>query len=99
MFPTAQGTPWDPANARHEFYAVQRRIGIRHTVPHELRHSTGSLLSEAGVTWEEIADLLGHSGIHLRSVYRHRPDKEVTTAADHMDAILGGGERERSVDL
>ncbi len=89
-FPTVQGTPWDPANGRDEFYGIQRRLGIRHTVPHELRHTTGSLLSAAGVPWEMIADLLGHSSIHLRSVYRHRPDTVVTVAADHMDRILGG---------
>ncbi|MDA8316364.1 MAG: tyrosine-type recombinase/integrase, partial [Actinomycetota bacterium] len=46
--------------------------------PYELRHSAASLLSDAGVPIETLADLLGHTSTQmLEAVYRHRVRKVV----------------------
>ena len=55
-----------------------KKAGIERVTPYELRHSAASLLSDAGVPIEVLADLLGHSSTQmLEQVYRHRVRKVV----------------------
>lgn len=63
VFTTARGTAWDAANVRRSFRRVVERAGLEKDAwtPRELRHSFVSLMSEAGVSVEEIAHLVGHS--------------------------------------
>ncbi|MGC8472583.1 MAG: tyrosine-type recombinase/integrase [Acidimicrobiales bacterium] len=52
--------------------------GIDRITPYELRHSAASLLSDAGVPIETVADLLGHTTTQmLENVYRHRVRKVI----------------------
>ena len=68
------------------------RAGIGAFHPHELRHSWVSLLSDAGVDIEAIADAAGHSSSTVtREVYRHRIAPELSAAAVAMDRIFGAG--------
>ena len=55
-----------------------KKAGIERVTPYELRHSAASLLSDAGVPIEVLADLLGHSSTQmLEQVYRHPVRKVV----------------------
>ncbi len=73
VFCTNKGAMLDPANIRHSLARIQTSAGLDHFVPYELRHSATSLLSDAGVSIEEIADLLGHANTSMvEQVYRHR---------------------------
>jgi integrase len=47
---------------------------------HELRHSCVTFMSEAGLSLEEIGDLVGHSSTYMSDRYRH-------LRADHRDAL------------
>lgn len=60
--------------------------------PRELRHTFVSVLSDAGISIEEIADAAGHinSGITAR-VYRHQISDVVARAAEAMDRVFGAG--------
>jgi integrase len=55
-----------------------------------LRHSFVSLLSDNGMSLEEIADLCGHSGTSItESVYRHQVRPVLFNGAVAMDRIFG----------
>lgn len=77
------GTPIDPANARHRFQALTERAGIGRWRPHEMRHSTVSLLLEYGVDLHRISDIAGHSSIKLTSdTYGHLGVNALSDALD-----------------
>lgn len=92
VFATARGGCLSPSNVRKQLAELCERHGIyvddngteRTPRPHELRHSTASLLSDRAVPLEQIADLLGHSSIRqLEDTYRHRIRPSVSIARDH----------------
>ena len=72
MFTTESGKPLDPSNTRRALARIGRKIGLPGLHPHAPRHATASLLSNAGVRLEDIADTLGHKSITVTAdVYRH----------------------------
>jgi integrase len=57
--------------------------------PRELRHSFVSILSDHGVTLEEIADLCGHAGTTVtEKVYRFQLRPVLLNGAIAMDRIF-----------
>lgn len=72
MFTAESGSPLDPSNTRRALARIGRSVGLPGLHPHALRHATASLLSNAGVRLEDIADTLGHKSITVTAdVYRH----------------------------
>ena len=57
------GHPTDPAACRREFSAVAAKVGLDDWTPNELRHSAASLMSDAGMPIEQVADQLGHKDL------------------------------------
>jgi integrase len=76
VFTTAAGTAMDAANARWDLrraLALVPGIDPGEWTPRELRHSFVSVLSDAGIPVEQIAQLVGHSGTTVTElVYRHQ---------------------------
>lgn len=67
---------------RKEFKAELERIGCRPLTPHSTRHTTATLLSNAGVAPQDIVKILGHANFNLTAdVYIH-PD------VDHLAAAI-----------
>lgn len=98
VFPTGTGMLLDPANLRRALGTVTEKAGLGHWHPHELRHSAASLLSAAGVSLEEIADVLGHASTRVTSAtYRHRTTPTVEAGARPMQALLDAGVEPGSV--
>ncbi|GAA2492300.1 site-specific integrase [Terrabacter carboxydivorans] len=92
VFCTRTGGALDPANVRRAFRAVAQRAGLEAAdwTPRELRHSFVSLLSDAGVSIEEIARLVGHRGtVVTEAVYRKQLRPVITEGAEAMDRIFG----------
>ena len=57
----------------------------------EERHTFVSVLSDSGVSIEDISDAVGHLNSYVtKTVYRHQIADEITTAAETMDGIFGG---------
>ena len=55
------------------FSAVAAKVGLDDWTPNELRHSAASLMSNAGMPIEQVADQLGHKDLRmLQKHYRHR---------------------------
>jgi integrase len=92
VFTTSTGTALDAANVRRTFRRSLAAAGLdpKHWTPRELRHSFVSLLSDDGVSIEDIADLCGHAGTRVtEQVYRHQLRPVLLGAAAAMDRILG----------
>ena len=93
MFTTAVGMPRDAANVRGD---LRRALTLVPGVdpgewnPRELRHSFVSVLSDAGIPVEQIAQLVGHSGTTVTElVYRHQLRPVIQTGATIMDSLFG----------
>ena len=91
MFTTAIGTPLDPDNVRRYVSRLTTAAGLGHWTPTELRHSAASLLLAQGMPLEVVSEVLGHSSIRItKDVYGHLMRPQLRSAADAMDALLGG---------
>ena len=99
VFPSKVGTPMDRNNALRAFrmaLAKVPNIEPSDWSPRELRHSFVSLLSDSGVSIEEISRLVGHSGTSVTElVYRHQIRPVLQTGAVAMDSLFGTGDADR----
>jgi integrase len=88
VFTTANGTPHHPRNIARTLTAATQKLGYGHWHPHELRHTAASLMSEAGIPIETIADQLGHDGTRMTLlIYRHAT-KPTVSAGNAMTGFL-----------
>lgn len=74
VFTSPSGRPADPKAVRNEFdrLIATARIEGRWT-PNLLRHTAASLMADAGLPIEQVADQLGHRDLRmLQKHYRHR---------------------------
>jgi len=71
--------------------AASRRAGIDPAVrPHQLRHSFGSNIADAGSGIDVIASLLGHSWVSSSQVYMHPDPARLREAVDRVPSPLDG---------
>lgn len=92
VFASKVGTRLDPADVRRAFRNAIRGIdGLNPAdwTPRELRHSFVSLLSDHGVSLEEISRLVGHSSTAVTElVYRKQIRPVIQSGAVAMDRIF-----------
>ena len=85
----------DAANVRRNLrraLALVPGIDPGEWTPRELRHSFVSILSDAGIPVEQIAQLVGHSGTTVTElVYRHQLRPVIQTGATVMDRLFAPG--------
>jgi integrase len=93
VFTTHLGTALDAGNVRKMFKRVCKEAGIGDGwTPRELRTSFVSLMSHRGASIEEIARLVGHASTRTTEVvYRRELRPVITTGAEIMDEVFGGG--------
>jgi integrase len=73
VFTSPTGHPIDAAACRRQLTAIGESAGLGAWRPNELRHAAASLMSDAGVPIEQVADQLGHKDLPmLQKHYRHR---------------------------
>jgi integrase len=90
VFSSELGTLTDPSNLRRSFARITKSAGLGHWHPHELRHSAASILSDAGVPLERVADVLGHRDVRTTSsVYRHQVTNSISAAVTPMQELFG----------
>jgi hypothetical protein len=90
VFCTGVGTALDAANVRRSFRRITKAAGLgANWTPRELRHSFVSIMSDNGVTIEQIADLVGHrTTIVTQKVYRHQLKPVISMGATAMNIIF-----------
>lgn len=89
IFSTSSGRPLDSANLRRDLKRLCEQAGIPEVCVHELRHTCASLLADAGVPAESLADVLGHRDIRTtHGTYRHAISPSVSSHVGPMNSIL-----------
>ena len=91
VFTSPTGRSADPKAGRNEFdrLITTARIEGRWT-PNLLRHTSASLMADAGLPIEHVADQLGHKDLRmLQQHYRHRI-KPTIGGAHILSNVLGG---------
>jgi len=89
IFTSPTGHPIDPMICRKEFKRLVASIGLDGWTPNELRHSAASLMSDAGMPIEQVADQLGHKDLRmLQKHYRHRI-RPTVSGGTVLEAVLG----------
>lgn len=85
VWPVLDGGPCDPKLDMAEWYVLQETVGVRHPTGraytmHEARHTTATLLLEAGIDPAVITAILGHSKIVTSRGYMHVNTKPLQDA-------------------
>ncbi len=94
IFTTENGTPIDPSNLRRLLRKLSRRAGLeQHVIPYVFRHTTTSLLIDAGVSVEAVADVLGDRPVTVLRHYRHRVREVADAAVAPMTALLASSDK------
>jgi integrase len=89
VFTTEIGTPIDPANLRRTVARVAKKAGLTKRVsPYDFRHAAISVLSNAEISGERIADVAGNDAKTALSVYRHRMGPVVDDAVGPMNDLF-----------
>jgi integrase len=91
VFASEVGTPLDAANVRRGFRRIAKAAGLNSAewTPRELRHSFVSLLSDGGLSIEQISRLVGHSStLVTEEVYRHQIRPVIEEGATEMDRLF-----------
>jgi integrase len=90
VFTSPSGRPADPKAVRNEFDRLIAAAGIQgRWTPNLLRHTAASLMADAGLPIEHVADQLGHKDLRmLQQHYRHRI-KPTIGGAHILDSVLG----------
>jgi|ERR1700682_6023810 integrase len=90
VFTSLRGGPVEPSEINHALTRDLHRAGLPHIRVHDLRHTTASILLEAGTHPKIVQDLLGHSTIRLTlDTYSHLTPPLHQASARTMDAVLG----------
>jgi integrase len=90
VFTSLRGGPVEPSEINHALTRELRRAGLPHIRVHDLRHTTASILLEAGTHPKIVQDLLGHSTIRLTlDTYSHLTPPLHQASARTMDFVLG----------
>jgi integrase len=88
VFADETGKPVHREHVRRGLARCCLAAGIQVYTPREMRHTFVSVLSDSGMSIEEIADAVGHVNSYItKTVYRHQIRDEVSAAATAWDAI------------
>lgn len=85
---TTDGHPWAPRRDHLAWKAALERAGLPDVPLHAARHSTATILLEAGVDAHVIASILGHSSIVVSRGYQHVDLTLQRSAMAGLDKLL-----------
>ncbi|MBI5954429.1 MAG: site-specific integrase [Chloroflexi bacterium] len=89
IFSTSTGKPISPSNLQKAFREETEKAGLPRIRFHDLRHTSATLLLEAGVHPKVVQERLGHSQISMTlDLYSHVLPSMQKEAADKMEDIL-----------
>lgn len=88
------GAPMTPGAVNELITAASRRAALARAVtPHQLRHSFGSNVADAGGGADVIADLMGHRSLSSTKVYLHPDPARLRAAVERVPSPrLANGE-------
>jgi integrase len=69
--------------------SARRRAGLAHVRVHDLKHTFGRRLRDAGVSFEDRQDLLGHRAGRITTHYSGEPPRLFRRAPSVSQAAIG----------
>lgn len=89
VFTREDGGPWDPDSATDAWAKLLKDAGMpSNVVLHGARHTAVEMMDAAGVDWDTIKDIVGHSTTKMSLEYRSKPDQKRLTAALEQTARM-----------
>jgi integrase len=89
VFTTPAGTPIDPDNFARYFHRICKKAELGHWTPHELRHSTASIMLAQGTPLWVVSEVLGHASVVItKDVYGHLLGGEKREATEAITNVL-----------
>lgn len=82
------GGPLDPRRDNRDWVEALERSGLPKVRLHDARHTTATLLREAGVPDRVIQQILGHSTVLMTEHYAHLGDSETAQAMESLGRLL-----------
>lgn len=73
------------SNTKKSFDAVRREAGLPHVHFHDLRHTTGTRLSKAGMSTALVGEILGHSDPKTTLRYINHDTDTLNRAAEILN--------------
>lgn len=89
VFASESGGPLDLHNVRRALRTCCRDAGVPRITLYDLRRTAGSLLVDAGLHLEQVADLLGHSNVATTRRHYVRALRPTVPHATRLDTLLG----------
>ena len=89
VFPTGAGTPHGHRNLRRALRGLCEQAELPALTLYDLRRTAGSLLVDAGVHLECVADLLGHASVATTRRHYVRAVRPTVPHATQLDGVLG----------
>ena len=89
-FLTAAGFPPSEQQALNALYAAEKRLGLPRVGLHGLRHTSLTILADAGVPEDVRMRRAGHSTTQMARRYTSGADAQDQAAADALGAAIGG---------
>jgi len=75
--------PWTPDYVTHRFKKWSRAAGLECRL-HDLRHTYGSWLVQAGVEIKVLKDLMGHRDVKTTEIYAHLKLEQLAKASEKI---------------
>jgi len=91
VFATGAGTPHGHRNLRRALRGLCEQAGLPVLTLYDLRRTAGSLLVDAGVHLECVADLLGHASVATTRRHYVRAVRPTVPHAVGLEAVLSSG--------
>lgn len=89
VFTTEAGQPIHSSNVLPSWYRTLRRLGLPKVTTHDLRHTSATLMLQAGVPLPVIAEILGHSTMRVTAdLYAHIVPELRRDAAERLSGML-----------
>lgn len=90
VFCTAEGKPVEPRNLLRKHKAILKKAGLRSEIRiHDIRHTFGTLLAQAGENPKNIQILLGHADVRTTiGTYCHSTMKDKRRTVERLAGIL-----------
>ncbi|SFO33821.1 tyrosine-type recombinase/integrase [Nitrosospira briensis] len=89
LFPSKE-KPQKSMDLRSPWETAVKKAELKDFHFHDLRHTTASYLAMNGASTAEIAEILGHKGLHMANRYTHLSERHTARVVESMNSKIFG---------
>lgn len=79
-----EGKPLHVRTVQAKLKLLAKQIGMKHLTPHQLRHTFGKNLVDAGVSLDRVARLMGHTSVDTTAIYTMPSEQDLQRAVEQI---------------